>query len=100
MKRFEDGIPNKVLKDIFPKRLIRRSLVTEELYADLKKMILSGKLKKGQKLTLGEISQHFNVSIPMLHKVITRLKENGLITSKGEKGFFVTDLLSKVLLGI
>lgn len=45
MKRSGDGIPNKVLRDIFPKGLIRRSLATEELYTDLKKKILSRKLK-------------------------------------------------------
>jgi DNA-binding GntR family transcriptional regulator len=95
MRQFSDGIPNEVLKEIFPERLNRRSQATEELYADLTKMILSGKLKKGQKLTLGDIAQHFNVSIPMAHKVISHLKEDGLIISKGEKGSFVTDVLNR-----
>ena len=94
MKQFSDGIPNKVLKEIFPRR-INRSLAAEELYTDLKKMILSGKLKKGQKLTLEDIAQHYNISIPMAHKVVSQLKEDELIISKGRKGSFVTDLLNK-----
>jgi len=94
MKQFSGGIPNKVLREIFPKR-INRSLVADELYTDLKKMILSGKLKKGQKLTLEGIAQHYNISIPMAHKVVPQLKEDELIISKGRKGSFVTDLLNK-----
>ena len=94
MKQFSGGIPNKVLREIFPKR-INRSLVAEELYTDLKKMILSGKLKKGQKLTLEGIAQHYNISIPMAHKVVSQLKEDELIISKGRRGFHVTDLSNK-----
>ena len=94
MKQFSGGIPNKVLREIFPKR-INRSLVAEELYTDLKKMILSGKLKKGQRLTLEGIAQHYNISIPMAHKVIYQLREDDLIISKGRRGFFVADLLNK-----
>jgi DNA-binding GntR family transcriptional regulator len=90
MKQFSDGIPYKVLKEIFPKKLNRRSQAIEELCTDLKKMILSGKLKKGQRLTLEGIAQHYNISIPMAHKVIYQLKEDKLIISKGKKGSFVT----------
>lgn len=94
MKRFGDGIPNKVLREIFSERL-NRSLVAQELYTDLTKMILSGKLKKGQRLTLEGIAQHCSIRIPMAHKVIYQLKEDKLIISKGRKGSFVTDLLNK-----
>jgi DNA-binding GntR family transcriptional regulator len=90
MRQLSDRIPNKVLKEIFPERLNRRSLAAEELYTHLKKMICSGKLKKGQKLTLEGIAQHYNISIPMAHKVISQLKEDELIISKGTKGSFVT----------
>jgi len=95
MKQFRDRIPNKVLKEILPRRLNRRSQVAEEPYTDLKKMILSGKLKKGQRLTLWDIAQHFNISIPLVYKVFFQLEEDELIISKGRKGYFVTDLLNK-----
>ena len=55
MKQFSDRIPNKALREIFPKRLIRRSLATEELYTDLKRMIHSRKLKKGQRKPSGAL---------------------------------------------
>jgi DNA-binding GntR family transcriptional regulator len=52
-------------------------------------MILSGKLKKGQRLTYDGIARNFNVSKAIVHKVISQLKEDGLIISKWGKGSFV-----------
>ncbi len=95
MKRFGDGIPKKVLKEVFPNKLNNRGLVAEELYTELTKLILSGKLKKRQGLTPGSIAQHFNISIPRVYEVISKLKKDKLIISKGRKGYFVTDPLRK-----
>ena len=81
-------IPDEVLREIFPEKLKGRE-TPEELYTLLKKMILSGKLKKGQKLTHEGIANDFNVSRALVHKVIFQLKKDGLIISKGRKGSFV-----------
>ena len=54
-----------------------------------KKMILSGKLKKGERLSYDGIVQDFNVSRGVAHKVISQLKKDGLILSKSRKGSFV-----------
>jgi DNA-binding GntR family transcriptional regulator len=89
MKQFSDGIPNKVLKEIFPKKF-KGCEAPEELYTHLKKMILSGKLKKGQRLTHEGIAEHFNISRGIVQKVNSQLKEDKLIISKGRKGSFVT----------
>jgi DNA-binding GntR family transcriptional regulator len=88
IKEFRDRIPDEVLKEIFPKKLNRRK-APEELYTHLKKMILSGKLKKGQKITYDGIALDFNVSRGIVHKVISQLKKDGLIISKWRKGSFV-----------
>ena len=88
MKKSKDRIPDKVLKEIFPKKL-SRSQPSDEVYAQLRKMILSGKLKKGQKLTYDGIAQDFNVSRWIVHKVISQLKKDGLIISKWREGSFV-----------
>ena len=50
MENKTSRIPDEVLKEIFPKKLNRYE-ASEKVYSHLKKMILSGKLKKGQKLT-------------------------------------------------
>ena len=81
-------IPDEILKEIFPKKL-RRHETPEEIYTLLKKMILSGKLKKGQKLTHEGIANDFNVSRALVHKVIFQLKKDGLIISKWGKTSFV-----------
>ena len=81
-------IPDEVLREIFPEKLRRRE-TPEELYTPLKKMILSDKLKKGQKLTHEGIANDFNVSRSLVQKVISQLKEDGLVISKWRKGSFV-----------
>ena len=73
----KDRIPDEVLKEIFPQKLKKRG-APEDLYIHLKKMILSGKLKKGQKLTYDGIALDFNVSRGIVHNVISRLKKDGL----------------------
>jgi DNA-binding GntR family transcriptional regulator len=94
MRKSKDRIPDKVLKEIFPKRLNGRK-APEELYTHLKKMILSGKLKRGQKLTYDDIALDFNVSRGIVQKVISRLKKDGLIISQWRKGLFVGQLLKE-----
>jgi hypothetical protein len=88
IKESRDRIPVHILKEIFPKKLDGRK-APEELYTRLKKMILSGKLKKGQKLTYDGTALDFNVSRGIVHKVISQLKKDGLIISKWRKGSFV-----------
>ena len=88
MKQSKERIPDEVLKEIFPKKLKKRG-APEDLYIHLKKMILSGKLKKGQKLTYDGTALDFNVSRGIVHNVISRLKKDRLIISKWRKGSFV-----------
>jgi len=84
----KDRIPAEVLKEIFPEKLKWGGL-REEVYTHLKKMILSGKLKKGQKLTYEAIALDFDVSRGIVHNAISRLKNDRLIISRWRKGLFV-----------
>ena len=88
MRKSKDRIPDEVLKEIFPKKL-KRSLASERVYVQLKKMILSGKLKKGQKLLQDEIAQDFNVSNMAVTIALSQLKKDRLIISKRGVGSFV-----------
>ena len=78
----------KSLRKSFLKKLSRYE-ASEKVYSHLGKMILSGKLKKGQRLTYEGIANDFNASRALVHKVIFQLKKDGLIISKGRKGSFV-----------
>jgi len=88
MVKSRDRIPNEVLKEIFPRKLSRFQS-SNEVYAQLKKMILSGKLKKGQKLVQEEIVQTFNLNKAAVTIAFSRLKKDGLIVIKRGVGSFV-----------
>jgi GntR family transcriptional repressor for pyruvate dehydrogenase complex len=83
----KNRIPDDVLKEIFPKKL-SRSQSSDEVYAQLRKMILSGKLKKRGKLPYERIVHDFNVSRDIAHSVISQLKKDGSVISKRGVGSF------------
>ena len=80
--------PDEVLKEIFPKKLSRYQS-PDRVYTQLKKMILSGKVKKGQRLVQEKIGQKFNVSRMAVAIVFSQLKKDGLIISKRGTGSFI-----------
>ena len=88
MKATKNRIPDEILKEIFPNKF-KRSLATGQIYAHLKQMILSGKLKKGQKLLQEKIAQDFSVSRVTVGIAFSQLKKDGLTISKRGKGSFV-----------
>jgi len=81
-------IPDDVLKEIFPEKL-RRSQSSDEAYIQLRKMILSGKLKKREKITYERIVHDFNISRDLAHRIISQLKKDRLVISKRKIGSFV-----------
>jgi len=88
MRQVSERVPNKVLKEIFPKRL-NRSLASEQIYTNLRQMILSGKLRKGQRLLRLEFVQIFDVNEGTVSKAFSRLKKDGLVINKGGASSFV-----------
>ena len=88
MKTGKDRIADDLLKEIFPRKL-KRTLSTKQSYIHLKKIIISGRLKKGQKLLQKEIAKDFRVSRASAAKAFTQLKKDGLIVSKKGIGSFV-----------
>jgi DNA-binding GntR family transcriptional regulator len=88
MVKARDRIPDKVLKEIFPKKL-KRWGASEKVYSQLKKMILKGKLKKGESLFYERTVREFNASRDVAHEGISQLKKDGLVVSKRRAGSFV-----------
>jgi DNA-binding GntR family transcriptional regulator len=86
--RARDKIPNEALKKIFPNKL-ERSLASERVYSYLKKMILSGRLKKGRRLIREKIAQNFNVSETAVSRAFSQLKKDGLVIIKWGIGSFI-----------
>ncbi len=81
-------IPNEVFREIFPRRL-KKHHVTPNIYNQLKKMILSGRLEKGQRLVQEKLSHDLNVSRMPIIMALRELKKDGLIIWKYKKGAFV-----------
>jgi GntR family transcriptional regulator, transcriptional repressor for pyruvate dehydrogenase complex len=88
MRRIGDGIPGDILKEIFPDKLNTHQ-ASDTVYTQLKEMILSGKLGKGQSLLRSEFLQSFGINEGTLSKAFSRLRKDGLIIVKGGGGSFV-----------
>jgi DNA-binding GntR family transcriptional regulator len=84
----KNKIPEDVLKEIFQKKL-KRTYVNGEVYNKIKKMILSGKLKKGERLIQEDLSLQYDVSRQTIRTALTELKKEGLIVWKYKKGTFI-----------
>ncbi len=82
-------VPEEVLKEIFQRKLRRRDL-SSQVYNKLKKMILSGKLKKGDRLVQEKLALHFNVSRQTVIFALRQLKKDKLIVVKYKRGAFVS----------
>ena len=82
-------VPEEVLKEIFQRKLKRRDL-HGEVYNKLKRMILSGKLKKGERLVQEKLALQFDVSRQTIIFALQQLKKDKLIIIKHKKGSFVS----------
>jgi DNA-binding GntR family transcriptional regulator len=82
-------IPDEVLKTIFQRKLQRRN-VNGEVYQKLKKMIVSGKMEKGQRLVQEQLAHNFNVSRQTIRTALAQLKKDRLIDWKYRGGSFVS----------
>jgi DNA-binding GntR family transcriptional regulator len=82
-------VPEEVLKEIFQRKLKRRDL-NGQVYNKLKQMILSGKLKKGERLIQEKLALQFNVSRQTIIFALQQLKKDRLIVIKYKKGAFVS----------
>ena len=84
----KNKIPDDVLKEIFQRKL-KRKYVNGEVYHQLKQMISSGKLKKGERLVQEKLGLRFDVSRQTIRSAFHKLKKDGLIVWKDKEGSFV-----------
>jgi len=84
----KNKIPEEVISEIFPRK-VKRSKLSEEVYDQLKRLILSGKFKKGQRLVEEKLSRQLNVSRNPIQIALLRLRKEKLVVWKYKKGTFV-----------
>ncbi|MBE0477732.1 FadR family transcriptional regulator, partial [Candidatus Aerophobetes bacterium] len=76
------------IKDIKP---IKVSKISEQIAAQLKKLILKGEIKLGEKLpSEGALAKHFHVGRRSVREAIQSLVAMGLVTTRQGEGTFVT----------
>ncbi|TDF92619.1 GntR family transcriptional regulator [Paenibacillus piri] len=69
--------------------------IGEQVYLSLKKQILEGQLQPGARLLVMDIAGTFQISQGPVREALERLKQEGLIISKPNKGSVVSDITSK-----
>jgi DNA-binding GntR family transcriptional regulator len=84
----KNRIPGTVIDKIFPRKM-KRSMLSQKVYDQLKKMILSGKFKKGQRLVEEKLARQLNVSRNPARIALLRLRKENLVIWKYKKGTFV-----------
>jgi len=84
----KNRIPDEVFKEIFPRKL-KRSKVSNLVYTQIKKMITSRELSRGQRLAEEKLAHSLNVSRTPVRLALRQLEEDKLIIRKPKKGITV-----------
>jgi DNA-binding GntR family transcriptional regulator len=66
-------------------------------YDDLKSMILSGRLKPGQKLVERDLGAQLHVSRTPIREALSRLVQEGLVEARPQRGHYVQALDTKLV---
>ncbi|OXM88224.1 GntR family transcriptional regulator [Paenibacillus rigui] len=69
--------------------------LSEHVYLALKKKIMKGELAPGQRLIVLDIAKQFDVSQAPVREALERLKQEGLIVGKQNKGSVVSEITHK-----
>jgi DNA-binding GntR family transcriptional regulator len=75
-----------------PNDLIQTASLSEQVYISLKKAILKGEVPPGHRLLVLEIAKKFEISQAPVREALERLKQEGLIIGKTNKGSVVSEI--------
>lgn len=68
----------------------KRGTLKESVYESLKRMVHTGELQPGSRLTELDLAARLKVSRTPLREALNRLERDGLVTNKPRHGYFVT----------
>ncbi|MFO7171081.1 MAG: GntR family transcriptional regulator [Chloroflexota bacterium] len=74
--------------------------VTEQVLAELRRMILGGALVPGSRIDQAELAQRFGVSVVPVREALARLQSSGLVRIVPRRGVFVEALSAEELVDI
>ena len=78
--------------EIIPNLVIEQASLADQVYNNLKLLILSGTLKGGERIPEEQVAQQFGVSRTPIREALKRLAEYGLITLRPRMNATVTSL--------
>ena len=70
----ENKVPDSVSSELFPSKM-KRSVLSKEVYAQLKKMILSGKFKEGQRVSEKKLARRLRMRRNPVQIALLRLRK-------------------------
>ena len=71
--------------------------VGEDFYASLRHDIIFGQAEAGTKLKPNALKAQYGASISTIREILNRLVSEGLVTSEGQRGFFVAPMSAQGL---
>jgi GntR family transcriptional regulator, rspAB operon transcriptional repressor len=76
---------------------LARTNLNEQVYETLRHRLLSRRPGAGAKLSLHELATELGVSRSPVHHALTRLVQEGLLSVKARRGYFVTPITSEAI---
>ncbi|HBG74893.1 MAG: hypothetical protein A2X25_07665 [Chloroflexi bacterium GWB2_49_20] len=67
-------------------------MVKDQIYKELRRSIIKGYLKPGERLDIVKLTKHYETSITPLRDAISLLSQEGLVTIKPRRGYFVCQI--------
>jgi DNA-binding GntR family transcriptional regulator len=72
-------------------RLAHLSL-SDRVYAELRRLLVGHYLEPGEKISLLDVAERLEVSLTPLREALARLREEGLVSHRTNRGYFVAEV--------
>jgi DNA-binding GntR family transcriptional regulator len=73
------------------------SQLNQQVYELLREQILTGALTPGQRLSIGAIAKHLDISVTPVRDALRRLSADGLVTMLPRRGTFVAEFTQRTV---
>ncbi|WP_068310098.1 GntR family transcriptional regulator [Polycladidibacter hongkongensis] len=76
------------------------SSLIDKAYSELRRAIIAGELRAGQKLRIRELCQSFEIGPTPMREALSRLVSEGLVANQSHRGFYLPELSFEEVLDI
>lgn len=75
-------------------------MVRDQIYMELRRSIIKGYLKPGERLDIVKLAKHYETSITPLRDALNLLSQEGLVTIKPRRGYYVCQITVRQLIDL